>query len=291
MLKGRLGLATARIPQSDRFGLLWLSRGRLWAEDGTLRFTTAGDGDLPAGDYAIPFQMLSGIMLQPGTTVTHDVLRLLSGHGTALVVIGCDAVRYYASMPYGPHDSKLARTQAMMWSHPDKRIYIARKMYAWRMGEIFPNSDLNTLRGMEGARMKEMYKFHAQKHQITWNGRKYDRENPDDSDLPNQAINHAATAVKAAAFIATAVTGAIPQLGFIHEDSGNSFCLDIADLFRDLITIPLAFSAVKELENGNNQTPDRCVRYLAGQMFRKKSLVGLMIEKIKGLFDDCRCDI
>jgi CRISPR-associated protein Cas1 len=56
MLKGRLGLETARIPQSDRFGLLWLSKGRLWAEDGTLRFTTAGDGDLPQAITRFPFK-------------------------------------------------------------------------------------------------------------------------------------------------------------------------------------------------------------------------------------------
>ena len=28
MLRGRLGLETARIPHADRHGLLWLSRGR-----------------------------------------------------------------------------------------------------------------------------------------------------------------------------------------------------------------------------------------------------------------------
>ena len=34
MLKGRLGLETARIPQADRHGLLWLARGNLTVEDG-----------------------------------------------------------------------------------------------------------------------------------------------------------------------------------------------------------------------------------------------------------------
>ena len=38
MLKGRLGLATARIPHKDRNGLVWLSRGALVVEDGTLHF-------------------------------------------------------------------------------------------------------------------------------------------------------------------------------------------------------------------------------------------------------------
>ena len=38
MLRGRLGLDTARIPHADRHGLLWLSRGALTVRDGTLRF-------------------------------------------------------------------------------------------------------------------------------------------------------------------------------------------------------------------------------------------------------------
>jgi len=50
------------------------------------------------------------------------------------------------------------------------------------------------------------------------------------ADLPNQALNHAASAVEAAAAIATAT---IPQPGFIHGDPGQSFVLDVADLYRD----------------------------------------------------------
>ncbi len=38
LFKGRLGLARSRIPHVDRHGLLWLSRGKLYVEDGTLRF-------------------------------------------------------------------------------------------------------------------------------------------------------------------------------------------------------------------------------------------------------------
>ncbi len=82
MLKGRLGLETARVPHADRHGLLWLARGNLKAEDGTLRFITAGGAGWDAGDYAIPFQTVSMVLLGPGTTVSHDALRLLARHGT-----------------------------------------------------------------------------------------------------------------------------------------------------------------------------------------------------------------
>ena len=61
--------------------------------------------------------------------------------------------------------------------------------------------------------------------------------NPLAADIPNQALNHAATAVQAAAAIAVQSLAALPQLGFINEDSGQSFVLDIADLFREAVLL------------------------------------------------------
>lgn len=81
MLKGRLGLDTARVPYADRAGLLYLARGALTARDGTLAFMQGqpAPGDaLAPGDYAIPLQGVSMILLGPGSTVSHDALRLLA---------------------------------------------------------------------------------------------------------------------------------------------------------------------------------------------------------------------
>lgn len=287
VLKGRLGLETARVPHADRYGLLWLARGRLYVEDGTLRFTTTGGGgasDLPPGDYAIPFQLISCIILQPGTTVSHDALRLLARHGTGLVAAGEDGVRLYSSMPFGPDSSALARRQVALWADPDSRTLVARRMYAMRLGEIFPDVEISVLRGLEGARMKETYRRLAEQYGIQWRGRRYDRANPTAADLPNQAINHAATAVEAAALVAVAVSGAVPQLGFIHEDSGHAFALDIADLFRDSITLPIAFGAVREATRLPGLELERVTRKLAGKVLREKKVIPSMIDRIKDLF-------
>src|SRR6266542_4202547 len=156
MLKGRLGLETARIPQADRHGLLWLSRGNLYVESGTLRFRAAGGGELPAGDYAIPFQMVTAILLGTGSTVSHDALRILARHGTGLIAIGEDGTRMYASMPFGPDASALARRQAAAWADASgERQRVARRMYGWRFGEVLPDEEIAVLRGIEGARMRE----------------------------------------------------------------------------------------------------------------------------------------
>ena len=175
MLRGRLGLETARIPHADRHGLLWLSRGALTVRDGTLRFhresQATSDSSLDAGEYGIPFQSLSMILLGPGSTVSHDALRLMARHGTALVVVGEDGVRCYTAPPLMPDTSDIARRQMRAWGDPTgSRITIARKMYAIRLGELLPHQSLDALRGIEGARMKRTYQNLAQtvRRAVAW---------------------------------------------------------------------------------------------------------------------------
>ncbi|MDG5497349.1 type I-E CRISPR-associated endonuclease Cas1e [Niveispirillum sp. BGYR6] len=286
MLKGRLGLETARVPHADRHGLIWLSRGGLTVENGCLRFAAAGGPDMPAGLYDIPFQGISLILLGPGSTVSHDVLRLMARHGTGLAAVGDDGVRAYTAPPMGADDSQIARRQARVWADAEgARLSIARRLYAWRLGEVLPHQDITVLRGIEGARMKETYRLLAKRYGIQWDGRRYDRANPNAADAANQAINHAATAVEAAAAIAVAATAAVPQLGFIHEDSANAFTLDIADLYRDQMTLPIAFQAVKAAEKDATVPLERQVRRIAGRAFRDQGLIPGMIDRIKTLFD------
>jgi len=88
--------------------------------------------------------------------------------------------------------------------------------------------------------------------------------------------------MKAAAAVAVASVGAIPQLGFVHEESGQSFVLDIADLYRHNLTLKIAFSAAKEAEKGNYSI-DRLVRRNAARSFRKTNVIPSMIDHIKTL--------
>ncbi len=289
MLKGRLGLETARIPHADRYGLIWLSRGALTARDGTLRFErgsgVAPEDALAPGDYAIPFQTVSMVLLGPGSTVSHDALRLLARHGTALAAVGEDGVRLYTAPPLISDRSDLARAQARCWADKDASLAIARRMYAWRLGEVLPHRRIEVLRGIEGGRMKALYSNLAERYGVPWHGRRYDRDSPSVADLPNQALNHASSAVEAAAAIAVSATATIPQLGFIHEDPGQSFVLDIADLFRDTLTIPCAFRAAAEVAKRPSENLERTVRRLTGDTLRREETISRMIDRIKALFE------
>ena len=130
LLHGRLGLAAARIPYADRHGLLWLEYGKLSVEDGTLRFLAAKSETLDAGDYAIPYQAVSMILLGPGTSITHDVLRLCARHGTLIAAVGEGGVKSYTAPPLGQGRSDIARAHAERWADPKRRLDTARRLYA-----------------------------------------------------------------------------------------------------------------------------------------------------------------
>jgi len=166
------------------------------------------------------------------------------------------------------------------------RLTIAKKMYALRLGEVLPQQDISALRGVEGARMRRTYTLLAQRYGIQWKGRRYDRADPLWADLPNQAINHASVAVTSAAVVAVTSVGAIPQLGFIHEHSGEAFALDIADLFRDTILLPAAFQSAREVMDRPRLDIERHTRRTTGDLLRQERVISKMIDRIKTLFQD-----
>lgn len=280
MLLGRLGLEKARVPYADRHGLIWLDRGRLEVEDGCLRFVTAG-GELPPGDYQIPHQSVSLVLLGPGASVTHDALRILARHGCLLAAVGEGGTRLYTAPPLMPDSSEAARAQMRLWADPARRMEVARAMYAIRFGEIVRTRDIEVLRGREGARIKRSYQLAAERYGIEWDGRRYDRAAPGTADDANQAINHAGAAMSAAAAIAVTAVAAIPQLGFVHEDSGQAFVLDIADLYRHDVLLDIAFGALKQA--GPLDPIERVVRRRASKLIRQRGVIPSMIDRIKSL--------
>jgi CRISPR-associated protein Cas1 len=277
MLKGRLGLDDTRVPQKSRNGLVYVERARVAIDTGllVLIFDDAGER------IELPYQRINVLMLGPGTTVTHDAVRHCSGHGTAIAFVGTNGTRIYNAPPIFDRDASLARKQAMYWASPTTRVMVVKRMYSKRFGEVPRSNDLNSLRGMEAARIKSAYEIIASEVGIVWRGRRYDRDAPDKADVPNQAINHAVTALEACVAIAVQATATIPPLGFFHEDSSKSFILDICDLYRTTITVPIAFRCVKKVSA--EEPLDRIVRGSVSRYVRETGFIDTVIDDIKEL--------
>lgn len=277
MLKGRLGIDEARIPQKSRNGLVWVERCRIAIDNGSLVLAFEEEA------LELPYQRLNALLIGPGATVTHDAVRHLSAHGTCLAWVGADGTRLYTAPPIFDRDSELARKQATWWASATTRVMVAKRMYVKRFGETPRTNDMDALRGMEAARIKRSYEILAQQHGITWKGRRYDRVDHDRTDLPNQAINHAVTAIEATVAIAVQATATLPPLGFLHEDSAKAWILDVCDLYRTTVTVPIAFACAKAAVRSTDTTLDRAVRRRVSRHVRDTGFVDAVIDDIKEL--------
>ncbi len=291
MLIGRLGLEDAGIRYEDRSGTLWVERSRVCVEDGQIRIECGPESEFGESRLSIPHQTLWAVLLGPGSSVTQDALRILGRHGVAVLAVGQDGVRCYSAPPLVNRDSRLARRHAALWANKESRMDIARAMFALRFGETSLAGSLDALRGMEGARTRATYDILARQYGIDWKGRSYDRAQPENDDEPNMAINYCVSFTEAAATVAVAATATIPSLGFIHEDSSKAFILDIADLHRTTLTVPVAFQAVAAKRHARTSrernTPlERLCRTLANQRFRREKIIDKMISVIVRLLSE-----
>ncbi len=89
------------------------------------------------------------------------------------------------------------------------------------------------------------------------------------------------TALEACVAIAVQATATLPPLGFLHEHSAKSFVLDICDLYRTAVTVPIAFRCAKKFLAARIDSLDREVRRTVSRHVRETAFVDTVIDDIK----------
>ncbi|GEE03857.1 CRISPR-associated endonuclease Cas1 [Gordonia spumicola] len=215
---------------------MYVERATIGRDDSAI---TATDD---AGVIHIPAASLGALLLGPGTRVTHQAMLLLADSGSTAVWVGERGVRYYAhGRPLG-RTSRLLDAQARAVSNSRERVAVARAMYEMR----FPDEDVSEcsmqqLRGREGARVRGLYREHAERTSVEWRRRDYDPLDFAASDVVNQALSAAHSCLYGVVHSVIVALGCSPGLGFVHTGHDRSFVYDVADLYKADITIPVAF--------------------------------------------------
>ncbi|UGY93716.1 type I-E CRISPR-associated endonuclease Cas1e [Streptomyces gobiensis] len=225
----------------DRLSFIYLERCTIHRDANAI---TAEDAD---GTTHIPSATIGTLLLGPGTRVTHQAMSVLGECGAGVVWVGEHGVRFYAGGRALTRSSALVEAQATKWANRRTRLDVARAMYKMR----FPDEDpagLNRqeLLGREGQRVKDFYRKEAARVGIPWHGRQYVPGDFTAGDSLNQGITAAAQCMYGIAQAVTAALGCAPGLGFIHSGHELSFVLDIADLYKTEIGIPVAFEVAAE---------------------------------------------
>lgn len=263
------------IPMKERLSVLYIERGQLDVLDGAFVVV-----DVTGVRTHIPVGGVACLMLEPGARVSHAAVTLAARVGTLLVWIGEAGVRLYsAGQPGGARSDRLLY-QAKLALDPDLRLKVVRKMYELRFGEAPPQRrSVEQLRGIEGARVREMYKRLAQKFGVEWKRRDYNPEEWDASDLPNRCLSSATACLYGVTEAAVLAAGYAPAVGFIHTGKPLSFVYDVADVYKFETVVPVALQvAAKKPANAEREVRLRC-----RDIFRQTKLLERIIPGIENM--------
>ena len=265
------------LPQfHDRWSYLYLEMGRLDVDADRLAFHQ-GEKVTP-----IPIDQLAVVMLGPGSTITHAAVKSLSRNNCLLVWTGQDGVRLYAASTGGTYSARRLIHQAKLVSDEKSRLNVAWRMYRFRFKEHIPEVvSLESIRGMEGLRVRRTYAEASAKFGVEWKGRRYNQNNWNDSDPINRALSAANACLYGVCHAAILSAGYSPALGFIHTGKMLSFVYDIADLYKTELTIPVAFRVVSQ---GPTEL-ERAMRMECRNAFHEFRLMGRLLPDIAEVLD------
>jgi CRISPR-associated protein Cas1 len=261
------------IPIKERLSVLFIEKGHLDVLDGAFVVV-----DKTGVRTHIPVGGVVCLMLEPGTRVSHAAAALAARVGTLLVWVGEAGVRLYsAGQPGGARADRLLY-QAQLALDPVLRLKVVRKMYAMRFGEEPPaRRSVDQLRGIEGARVREMYKRLAAKYGLNWKARNYDTDDWGKGDLPNRCLSAATSCLYGVTEAAVLAAGYAPAVGFIHTGKPLSFVYDIADIYKFETVVPVAFRVAAKYHSN----PEQKVRLDCRDMFRQTRLLERIIPDIE----------
>jgi CRISPR-associated protein Cas1 len=223
--------------------------------------------------------MLNCILLGPGTTVTHEAIKVMAAANCSICWVGEDSLMFFASGQTPTSDTRNFRHQMILAADSEKSLEVARRMYARRFPEVdLKNKSLKYMMGLEGLRVRKLYEQKALQYKVGWTGRQFVPGKFEMSDTTNRIMTAANAALYSIISSAIHSMGYSPHIGFIHSGSPLPFVYDLADLYKEELTIDLAFSMTAIMAGCYD-------RYKLASEFRKRvietDLLGSIVSDIE----------
>ncbi len=262
----------------DSLSFLYLEHARVERGDNAL---TAFDEH---GETHVPVAALGVLLLGPGTTITHEAVKVATENGCSLVWSGEHGVRTYAQGMGETRSAARLLRQAALHAVPAGRMAVVLRMYEKRFGERVPaGTTIEQIRGREGVRVRTAYQQASREFGVEWVGRSYDRTDWNDADPVNRALSCAAACLYGVCHCAVVSAGYSPALGFIHTGKLLSFVYDVADLYRVELIVPLAFQVAALQATGDVLNVEREVRTRCRESFRTGRILDRVVRDIDDL--------
>ncbi len=149
------------LPQvKEKYPFLYLERGRIEIDDSSIKWI-----DCDANVVRLPVAMLNCILLGPGTTVTHEAVKVMAAANCGIRWVGEDSLMFCASGQTPTSNTRNMNHQIKLAANPIKSEVARRLFYR------FPDANLRKRRcrrwmGMEGLRVRKFYDEMAAKYKV-----------------------------------------------------------------------------------------------------------------------------
>ena len=238
------------LPQvTDKYPFIYLERGRLEIDDSSVKWI-----DCEANVVRLPIATLNCLLLGPGTSITHEAVKVTAQANCSICWVGEDSLLFYACGQSPTADTRNMREQMKLSADPKKSVEVARRMFARRFPEAdLAGKSLKEMMPMEGFRIRVLYEQKAQEYEVGWKGRSYAPGKFELGDITNQILTACNAALYGILSSAVHSMGYSPHIGFIHSGSPLPFVYDLADLYKEQLCIDLAFSLTLEMAGQYNK--------------------------------------
>lgn len=254
---------------TDKYPFIYLERGRLEIDDSSLKWLDANGNCV-----RLPVATINCILLGPGTSLTHEAVKVASAANCGICWVGEDSLLFYAAGYNPTATTRNILRQSRLAMDEKIALGIAKKMFATRFPEaVIENKTLSELMAMEGLRMRELYVQKAQEYGVGWKGRKYEPGKFELSDITNQVLTSCNAALYGIICSCVHSLGYSPHIGFIHSGSPLPFIYDIADLYKAEYSVDLAFSLTLKMAGKYD-------RYMVSNAFRERVIENDLLKKI-----------
>lgn len=279
MAKGeRLFVKVTRdsLPQvKDKYPFVYLERGRLEIDDSSVKWIDSEGHVIP-----LPVATLNTLLLGPGTTVTHDAIKTAAAANCAVSWVGEDSLLFYAAGFVTTADTRNLKHQILLASDKKRSLEVARAMFQRR----FPDADLKdkslkVMMGMEGHRVRAMYQEKAEHYQVGWKGRQFTPGKFELSDTVNRILTATNAALYGILCSALHSMGYSPHIGFIHSGSPLPMVYDLADLYKEHLSIDLAFAMTREMAG-------RYDKHQVSSEFRRRVIAMDLLSQVQADIND-----
>jgi CRISPR-associated protein Cas1 len=260
----------ATLPQvKDKYPFLYLERGRLEIDDSSIKWI-----DAEKNIIRLPVATLNCLLLGPGTTVTHEAIKIIAAANCGISWVGEDNLLFYAASQSPTADTRNFRKQMLLAGNEKKALEVARRFFARRFSDAdLSERSLKEMMGMEGLRMRQLYSQKAEQYKVGWKGRSFTPGNFEVSDLTNQILSATNAALYGILSASVHSMGYSPHIGFIHSGSPLPFIYDLADLYKEALCIDLAFSLTLDMAGSYN-------KHTVSAAFRKRVIKMDLLAKI-----------